>query len=119
EVRVMLPRAERERLDVFGRINVQTPEADFVPLGAVARWESRTGFEALRHADGRLAVEVSGEVDTEQASADVLRAELLREVLPQLAREYGVDYSFEGRAADQRETMEDMQTGMLVGLGLI
>lgn len=119
EVRVMLPRSERERLDVFERLVVQTPGADFVPLGAVVQWESRTGFEILRHADGRLAVEVSGEIDPGQASADVLRTELLRGVLPQLAQQYGVDFSFEGRAADQRETMKDMQAGLLLGLGLI
>lgn len=119
EVRVMLPRHERERLDVFERLVVQTPGANFVPLDAVARWESRIGFEALHHADGQLAVEVSGEIDPAQANADVLRAELLREVLPQLAQQYGVEFSFEGRAADQRETMQDMQTGLLLGLGLI
>ncbi len=119
EVRVLLPRAERERLDVFERLVVQAPGDQFVPLGAVVRWESRRGFEALRHADGRLAVEVSGEVDTEQTGADAIRAELLREVLPQLSQRYGVDYSFEGRAADQRETMDDMQAGLMLGLGLI
>lgn len=119
EVRVLLPRAERERLDVFERLVVRTPGGDFVPLGAVASWESRRGFETLRHADGRLAVEVSGELDPALASADAIRQELSREVLPQLAREYGLQYSFEGRAADQRETMADMQAGLLLGLGLI
>ena len=119
EVRVLLPRDERERLDVFERLVIHAPGERFVPLGAVARWESRRGFEALRHADGRLAVEVSGEVDPAQGNADVMRAELQREVLPGIAQRYGVDFSFEGRAADQRETMEDMKAGLLLGLGLI
>ncbi|PTD95985.1 efflux RND transporter permease subunit [Pseudothauera lacus] len=119
EVRVLLPREERSRLDVFERLVIRAPNGEFVPLGTVVSWESRRGFEALRHADGRLAVEVSGEIDTARHDANAIRAELAREVLPALAQRYGVAYSFEGRAADQRETMADMQAGLVLGLALI
>ena len=119
EVRVMLPRDERERLDVFERMVVEVPGGRFVPLATAVRWESRRGFEALRHADGQLAVEVSGEVDVTQTNANAIQAELLREALPQLALRHGVEYSFQGRAADQRETLGDMRTGLFLGLGLI
>jgi multidrug efflux pump subunit AcrB len=119
EVRVMLPRAERERLDVFERLVVETADGRFVPLATVARWEARRGFEALRHADGRLAVEVSGTVDTALNNAVAIEAELVRTLLPQLAARYGVEYSLQGRAADQREALGDMRVGLFLGLGLI
>src|SRR5690606_11044340 len=119
EVRVLLPRAERERLDVFERLIVRLPDGSFAPLASVAAWESRRGFEALRHADGRLAVEVSGEVDVARNDVATIQAELLRGILPALAERHGLDYSFEGRAADQRETMADMRSGLALGLGLI
>lgn len=119
EVRVLLPRDERERLDVFDRMTIRTPAGEFVPLASVASWTARRGFEALRHANGRLAVEVSGEVDVSRNKANAIQAELAREALPRLAARYNVEYSFEGRAADQRETMGDMQTGLMLGLGLI
>lgn len=119
EVRVLLPRDERERLDVFERMTIRTPAGEFVPLASVASWTARRGFEALRHANGRLAVEVSGEVDVSRNKANAIQAELARESLPRLAARYNVEYSFEGRAADQRETMADMQTGLMIGLGLI
>ncbi len=119
EVRVLLPREERSRMDVFERISIRLPGGGFAPLATVASFESRRGFEALRHADGRLAVEVSGEVDSARASADTIRAELTRRILPELAARHGVSYSFEGRASDQRETMADMGRGLLVGLALI
>lgn len=115
----MLPRDERSRLDVFDRITVSLPDGRFAPLGTVASWESRRGFEALRHAQGRLAVEVSGAVDSEVNNANAIQAELARDALPGLAARYGIEYSFEGRSADQRETMADMQTGLVIGLGLI
>ncbi len=119
EVRVLLPREERSRLDVFERITVSLPDGRFAPLASVASWESRRGFEALRHAQGRLAVEVSGAVDSSINNANAIEAELVRAALPQLAARYNVDYSFEGRAADQRETLADIRTGLMLGLGLI
>ncbi|HRP98366.1 MAG TPA: efflux RND transporter permease subunit, partial [Rhodocyclaceae bacterium] len=119
EVRVMLPRAERERLDVFERLVIETPGGGFVPLASVAQWASRRGFEALRHADGRLAVEVSGTVDPALNNAVAIEDELVRAVLPRLASHHGVEYSLQGRAADQRETLADMRVGLLLGLGLI
>lgn len=119
EVRVMLPREERSRLDVFERINVSLPDGRFVPLASVASWESRRGFEALRHAQGRLAVEVSAAVDSHVSNANVVQTELERDTLPRLAHQYGFEFSFEGRSADQRETLADMKAGMVLGLGLI
>ncbi|MDO9600160.1 MAG: efflux RND transporter permease subunit [Azoarcus sp.] len=119
EVRVLLPRSERERLDVFERLTVSLPDRSFAPLATVASWESRRGFEALRHADGRLAVEVTGEVDSARTNANAIQAELQREALPRLAEKYRLEYSFQGRAADQRETMADMANGLMLGLGLI
>lgn len=119
EVRVMLPRAERDRLDVFERITITLPDGRFVPLPTVASWEARRGFEALRHAEGRLAVEVSAAVDPETSNANAVQAELERSTLPALAERYDFDFSFEGRSADQRETMADMRNGLILGLGLI
>lgn len=119
EVRVLLPREERERLSTLSRLSVRVPDGRFVPLDQVMALDHRQGFEALRHADGRLAVEVTAELDTETTSAERVLDAVSAEVLPSLASEYSLRYSFEGRAADQRETFADMRTGLLIGLGLM
>jgi multidrug efflux pump subunit AcrB len=119
EVRVMLPRAERERLSTLSRLAVRVPDGRFVPLAQVMALDHRQGFQALRHADGRLAVEVSSALDTRLATSDQTLASLDASVLPELARRYGVRYSFEGRAADQRDTLADMKTGLVIGLALM
>ena len=119
EVRVMLPRDERSRLDVFERITVSLPDGRFAPLATVASWESRRGFEALRHAQGRLAVEVSAAVASDVTNANAVQALLEADTLPQLAQKYGFEFSFEGRSADQRETMADMRAGLILGLAMI
>lgn len=119
EVRVLLPRAERTRLDALEQLLIRAPDGAFVPLPTVAQWETRRGFETLRHAAGRLAVEVSADIDRAMSTPDNVRESLERELLPRLADEHGIEYSFEGRAADQRETLGDMRLGLILGLGLI
>jgi len=118
EVRVLLPRGERARLNSLEQLRIRTPDGRFVPLTTVASWETRQGFEALRHAAGRLAVEVSADIDRALATPDNVREALSRELLPRLAKDYGIEYSFEGRAADQRETLGDMKLGLILGLGM-
>ncbi len=119
EVRVRLPQAERATLASLYRLNVRTPAGEAVPLTAVADWSSRRGFEVLRHADTKLAVEVTADVDATVNNANRILAALQQGPLEELRREYAVDYSFEGRAEDQRETLSDMRKGLILGLVLI
>jgi multidrug efflux pump subunit AcrB len=44
---------------------------------------------------------------------------LTESTLPELQAAYGINYSFEGRSADQRETLGDMRKGLVLGLILI
>jgi multidrug efflux pump subunit AcrB len=119
EVRVQLPEQERDLLSTLGRVNIRTASGDFLPLMSVARWHAQQGFQAVRHADGQLAVEVSGEVDASVSNANRVLAALEESVLQELESRYGIEYSFEGRAADQAETIGDMKRGVLLGLTLI
>ncbi|EGV18921.1 efflux RND transporter permease subunit [Thiocapsa marina] len=119
EVRVKLPRAERERLGTLERMNIRLSDGTSVPLTTVAQWRSQRGFEILRHAEGKLAVEVSADVDSDVNNAGTIIEGLIASTLPELEANYGISYSFEGRSADQRETLGDMRKGLVLGLVLI
>jgi len=119
EVRVQLPREQRESMATLSQLTVRVPDGRFVPLEQVMNLDHRQGFEALRHAEGELAVEVTASLNTRIITADQVIASLEESVLPELKSQYGLRYSFEGRAADQRETMDDMRTGLIIGLGLM
>ncbi|KPQ00191.1 efflux RND transporter permease subunit [Marinobacter sp. HL-58] len=119
EVRVQLPREQRESMATLSQLTVRVPDGRFVPLAQVMNLDHRQGFQALRHAEGDLAVEVTASLNTRISTADQIIASLEEEVLPSLASQYNLRYSFEGRAADQRETMDDMKTGLVIGLGLM
>ncbi|MEH6388543.1 efflux RND transporter permease subunit [Pseudomonas profundi] len=118
EVRVQLPRKEREQLASLGDMTIRLDDGRFVPLGQVATFSAGQGFEALRHAEGHLAVEVTADLDPTQTTAGEVM-EVINGVLPDLAAAHNVRYSFEGRSADQRETMADMKAGLIIGLLLM
>jgi multidrug efflux pump subunit AcrB len=119
EVRVKLPAQERDQLSALEKLNIHLPGGATVPLSTVAAWDSQRGFEILRHADGRLAVDVSAEVNPSINNAASILEALAESALPQLADRYGVSYSFEGRSAEQSETMAGMKQGLVIGLALI
>lgn len=112
EVRIMLPDAERNRLASLAGMSVLTPDGASVPLLNAVSMNSRRGFEILRHSDGLLSVQVSADVDPAVSSSNEINAALVKDTLPQLKAKFGIDYSLEGRAADQRETLADMGEGL-------
>lgn len=116
EVRVMLPANERHNPLTLERLFIPLPTGDWVPLDHVADFTGQPGFETLRHADARLAVHVSAEVDRSQGNAGLIRERLAAEVLPNLSRNFGIEWSFQGRAVDQQETLGDMRLGLLFAL---
>ncbi len=119
EVRVRLPDWERHHTETLDRLSIRLPSGALAPLDSVVEIQSRQGFETLRHADTRLAIHVSSEVDRSISNAARIRAALEDGPLDELAQRHGVDYSFEGRAADQAETFADMRMGLLLALGLM
>lgn len=119
EVRVMLPDRERNYLANLTDLTILTPAGESVPLANVVTMKHRRGFELLRHTNGRLSVQVSADVDPAVTSSNELNAYLVKATLPELKTKYGVDFSLEGRAAEQRETMADMQEGLLYALVMI
>ncbi len=119
EVRVRLPDQERHHTETLERLSIRLPSGALAPLDTVVAIESRQGFETLRHADTRLAIHVSAEVDRGVNNAARIRAALEDGPLDALAQRHGVSYSFEGRAADQAETFADMRMGLVLALGLM
>lgn len=116
EVRVALPLAERHRLAGLASLTLQLPDGERLPLSDAVDIRTQRGFQTLRHAEGRLAVEVTASVDKGVNNANEILAKLEKTLLPKLRARYGVTTSFEGRAAEQRETMEDMQYGSVLAL---
>jgi multidrug efflux pump subunit AcrB len=119
EVRVVLPDRERHSLASLEGLGIMLPNGNDMPVSNAVEFTTRRGFETLRHAEGKLAIEVVADVDPAVTTSDEVRARLEAELLPELRNRYQLDYSFEGRAAEQAETLGDMRRGMIYAGAMI
>ena len=119
EVRVMLSDTERERLGSLGSIALVTPAGESVALDVALDFEARQGFDVLRHSDGELAVNVTANVDTQATSMGEVNRALFGEILPEVSRRFGIEYSREGRSRTEQRTIDGLRTGLVVALVLI
>ena len=119
EVRIQLPDSEKRFLNSLDQLPIRLADGRFVPLGSVASWRSQQGFEALRHSAGLLAVAVTADVNAELNNAEEILNDLSASTLPEIAGRHAIDYSLEGGAASQRETLTDMKIGVGIAFALI
>lgn len=119
EVRIMLPRETRNQLAVLNELELVSPRGERVPLANLVDWQTQQGFDVMRHFNGQLAVTVLGDVDRSLNNANQILQDLQQDLLPSLAQEYGLNYSFEGTARNQQNTFADMIIGLLIGLIII
>ena len=99
---------------------VRLPGGGFASLEDVADLRTRRGFDSITRIDGRAAVNVSGKVDFSVVDdlQGVIRS-LRDNELPDIAGRHGVDFSFEGQQADQKQTIADMKIGLAMAMVFI
>lgn len=116
EVRVQLPIDEQAKLSIIERLQLVTNDGQRVPLNTVVSWETKQGFDAIRHLDEKIAISVLADVNKNISNPNQILNELDVAVLPELVNKYGIKYSFEGQSANQANAFADMKIGLLVGL---
>ncbi len=119
EVRARLLEEERSELAALHDFRVRLGDGRTAPLDNLVELEARRGFDSIPNFDGRLAVRVSADVDAEVANANRILDELSAGYLPELSERHGLQFGFEGRAADEEDTLADMRAGLLLALALI
>ncbi len=119
EVRLQLPGRQQRQLSSLLQLPVKLPNGEFVPLQSVVEWQSNQGFEALRHFNGQLSVDVTADVDADTNNTLDIVQGLQQTTLPSLASQYGIQYSIEGSSASRRATFSDMATGASIALLLM
>lgn len=116
EVRVRLAGDERDSLRTLETLPIVLPDGEITALTNVARLKYNRGFDTLRHSAGLLAVSVTADVDFSQNNANAIRAQLARDILPDLTVEYGVSWTFGGDAANQSESVSDISLALPLSL---
>jgi multidrug efflux pump subunit AcrB len=122
DVRVMVryPEDQRRSLGDLESMRIRTPDGGEVPFATVARVESGRGFATIRRTDRQRVVNVSADVDLDQANANEIMRDLRANFLPQLLADHGgLRFSVEGEQREQQRVMMGMFRAAFLALLLI
>ncbi|MBW2604756.1 MAG: efflux RND transporter permease subunit [Deltaproteobacteria bacterium] len=121
EVKVMvrLPKGERVSEYNLEEMILRTPAGSEIPLQSAVTIHRGRAYTDINRRNGRRIVSVEADVRPRSKAGEVL-ASLIAETLPELQNKYpGLTYSFEGRQADRRESIQSLMQGLLVALVII
>jgi len=122
DLRIMVryPRDRRSSLGDLENMRIRAPGGVEVPFSTVAEAEIGRGYSTIDRVDRRRAINVTAKVDTSEANANEIIAELERTALPELlARNPGIFYTLEGEQREQQETLASLGEGFLLALMVI
>ncbi len=121
EVKVMVRLPKKERISEYNleEMILRTPAGNEIPLRSAVSINRGRAYTDINRRDGRRIVTVEADVQPRSKAGQVI-ASLKSETLSALQQKYpGLTFSFEGRQADQRESMQSLMKGLLVALIVI
>ena len=119
EVRVKLPKSERQQQSTLDNFIIMTPDGQEVPLKDVAQAIQGEAFSSLQRRDGRRIISVGMDVEPAGAVNQVLDA-INQDVLPELQESYpGITWSFRGTAAEMRESTNVLWSGFAMAMFVV
>ena len=120
DVRVRLPRSERESLGSLEHIRIKTPLGKEVPLLSVASIEFNEGVSQLNSVNGVRGLRVTAVVDRAEANSEELNRELSENFMDQITLAYpGVTWSLSGTAEDNQALLQSLQRNAIISLMFI
>jgi len=98
---------------------LRTPAGSEIPLRSAVTIHRGRAYTDINRRDGRRIVTVGADVRPRSKAGEISQS-LKAETLPALQNKYpGLTFSFEGRQADRRESMQSLMRGLLVALVII
>ncbi len=121
EVRVMvrLPKSERVSEQQLEDMILRTPAGTEIPLMEALTLHQGRAYTRINRRNGRRVITVTADVRPRSQADQVLKS-LSEETMPSLQAGYpGLTYSFEGRQADRRESMQSLIRGLMFAILVI
>jgi len=119
EVKVMvrLPEEGRRSLGDLETLRFRAPGGVEVPFSTAVTARMSRGPASIQRVDRRRVLAVTADVDSEEANANEILADLAANALPPILADHpGVSYTFEGEQQEQRETLGGLVRGFLFAL---
>ena len=121
EIKVMVRLPKQERVSEYNleELILSTPNGGETPLRSVVTVNRGRAYTDIKRRDGRRIVTVTADARPRSKAGDILAA-VKSDVLPSLQNQYpGLEFSFEGRHADQRKSMQSLFRGLAIVLMVI
>jgi multidrug efflux pump subunit AcrB len=118
QVRVMvrLPEEERESEYYIENLIIKTPLNREVPLFEIAKVKRGRSYTSISRRDGKRTLSVTANV-TPQSEAPIIIEDIKKDFLPSLTIDHpGLSYSFEGKQAELRESLQSLLWGFVLAL---
>ena len=120
EVVVRLKLSETEKLtDMINDLRIISPLGTSFKLQEVIKINEKIPFASINRKNGFREVTISGDLFPALMNTSQARQFLLNNGLPEIAKKYNLNYRFDGRDLEQKETFADMKIGSIIGLLLI
>jgi multidrug efflux pump subunit AcrB len=118
-VKVRLPEEERTNEADVEDLVLMTPDGGEVPFYQVAEVTRGRAYTSIDRRNGRRVVTVTANVEPVSEVTKVL-ASLTEDLLPELMANYpGLSYTFEGRQADMRDSLNSFYSTCSISLFII
>ena len=121
DVRVMVryPEEERNSLADLEQMRIRSPAGAEVPLSEVAYVSFGRSDDSILRIDRRRVVNISADVDKQNADIEVIKADLLNYVKTLVAPFPGLDAELSGEAEEQRDSFDSLRLGAMFVLFVI
>ncbi|MEM7201448.1 MAG: efflux RND transporter permease subunit [Planctomycetota bacterium] len=117
EVDVRLREDRAGTLDELSSFRLRLPSGHEVALGSVVEIRSAHGWSRIGRHEGRRAVTVSGDIDSDVTATSLVFQEFGREFVPWFREQYPqLQLDLEGETAEGDKAMGSMLRGMLFGV---
>ena len=116
---VRFPISERRSYDTLSEMLIRTPRGTRVPLSHVATLSPGIAPTEIYRVNGERTISVTADVDRQRENLTVLMADLEEYVRELLTQYPSINYSFEGEAREQRESLRSFVFGITLVLFLI
>ncbi|MCJ7615496.1 MAG: efflux RND transporter permease subunit, partial [Desulfobacterales bacterium] len=119
KVLVRLPRQERISEYSLEEMVLRTPKGTEILLRDAVYISRGRSYTDINRRNGQRIVTVTADVTPRSQAGQILNS-IKAEILPELQQKYpGLAYSFEGRQADQKESMQSLIRGLLMAMIVI
>ena len=109
KVKVRLPENERTSEFVLQDLVLSTPTGGEIPLREAVVMNANRAYTEIKRRDGKRALSVTADVRPKSKAPQIIQT-LNTEILPELMDKFpGLNYSYEGRQAEGRESLSNLR----------